>query len=45
MLRVVFDLDYDEIGEKLRITPERARAYKYHGIKKAKEKGEEYGRD
>ena len=44
-LRVIFDLDYDEIGEKLRITPERARAYKYHGIKKAKEKGEEYGRD
>ena len=41
-LRVAFDLDYDEIGEKLRITPERAKAYKYHGMKKAKERAEKY---
>ena len=44
-LRVAFDLDYDEIGEKLRITPERAKAYKYHGMKKAKERAEKYDRD
>ena len=35
-------LEYDEIAERLRISKERAKAYKYHGMKKAKERAERY---
>ncbi len=38
ILRTVFDLDYDVIAQKLHITEERAKAYKYHGVIKAKER-------
>ena len=42
VLRVGFELEYDEIAERLRISKERAKAYKYHGMKKAKERAERY---
>lgn len=34
-----FGLSYDAISKFLDITPERARDYKYHGLKKARAKG------
>lgn len=45
VLRAVYELSYDEISEKLNITPDRAKAYKYHGVKKVKERTEKHGRD
>ncbi len=41
MLRVVFDFGYDEIAEHLHITRDRAKSYKCHGVRKAKERAEE----
>lgn len=41
MLRVAFDFDYDEIAEQLQITRDRAKSYKCHGVRKAKERAEE----
>lgn len=38
ILRVVLDLDYDEIGKKLGIEPNRVRDYKYQGLRKARKK-------
>lgn len=43
VLKTVFDLDYDMIAEKLRISRDRAKAYKYHGVRKAKEGVNENG--
>ncbi len=36
VLKAVCDLDYDEIGKVLNITPDRAKAYKYYAVKKAR---------
>lgn len=38
ILHVGFGYDYCKIGEMLGISPDRAKAYKYHGLKKAREK-------
>ena len=38
ILFVGFGYDFDSIGKLLGITPERARAYKYNGLKKARAK-------
>lgn len=43
VLRIVHELEYDEIAELLHITPERARVYKSTGINKAKGRVEKYG--
>ena len=38
ILFVGFGYDFDSIGKLLGITPERARDYKYNGLKKARAK-------
>ena len=43
ILRIVHELEYDEIAKLLHITPERARVYKSTGINKAKGRVEKYG--
>ena len=37
VLHVGYGFSFREVGRILGITPERAKAYKYHGLKKAKE--------
>lgn len=44
ILHEAFDYDYAQIGEMLDITPDRAKAYKCHGLKKAKVRAKKYGR-
>ena len=44
ILYEVYDLDYDQIGKLLGITPDRAKSYKYHGLKKAKGRAKNHGR-
>lgn len=43
ILRVAYELDYDEIAHILQISPERARVIKCDGLKKAKVRAREYG--
>lgn len=43
LLHVVYELDYDEIADQLHITKDRAKSYKYHGMKKAKKRAVEDG--
>lgn len=38
VLHVGFGYDYGEIGRMLGISPDRAKAYKYHALRKAREK-------
>ena len=38
ILHVGFGFNYEEIGRMLGISPDRAKAYKYHGLRKAREK-------
>ena len=40
ILHVGFGYNYEEIGRMLGVSPDRAKAYKYHGLKKAREKNE-----
>ena len=44
ILYEVYDLDYDQIGRILGISRDRAKAYKYHGMKKAKRRAKKHGR-
>ena len=44
ILYEVYDLDYDQIGKLLGISRDRAKAYKYHGMKKAKRRAKKHGR-
>lgn len=38
ILHVGFGYDYDRVGKILGISPDRAKAYKYHGLRKARAK-------
>ena len=44
ILHEAFDYDYAQIGELLGISPDRAKAYKYQGLKKAKARAKKHGR-
>ena len=44
ILYEIYDLDYDQIGKLLGISRNRAKAYKYHGLKKAKRRAKKHGR-
>lgn len=44
ILYEVYDLDYEQIGRLLGISRDRAKAYKYHGMKKAKGRAKKHGR-
>ena len=44
ILHEAFDYDYGQIGEMLGISPDRAKSYKYQGLKKVKARIEKYGR-
>ena len=43
VLHEAFDYDYAQIGEMLGISPDRAKSYKYHGMKKAKARAKKHG--
>ena len=42
ILHEAFDYDYSQIGRMLGISPDRAKAYKCHGLKKAKVRAKNY---
>ena len=44
ILHEAFDFDYAQIGKLLGISPDRAKAYKYQGLKKAKAGAKKHGR-
>lgn len=44
ILHEAFDYDYASIGRLLGITADRAKAYKYHALKKAKRRANKHGR-
>ena len=45
VLHEAFDYDFQQIGEMLGISSDRAKAYKYHGMKKAKARAKKHGRN